>query len=149
MAQAITKDPTWYRPVCDQLFERIKFWYTHYERGAESASRSFVTLNGRIVDRTTMYAHVLQFKPLEIDHLVRLLKALSPHPELASDFERVRAGMLRGRLRPGGTYDITLNFYKEDVADILTVLLRARSGQLKTLEEITAEKATEGKGLFE
>ena len=58
--------------MCDTLMAKIATWLQMYERGDESASRPFVTLNGRIVDRVTMYAHRIRFKTQEIDHLVRL-----------------------------------------------------------------------------
>lgn len=142
-------DPTWYTPVCDQLMQKIHHWYTVYDRGTESASRKWITMNARIVDRVTMYAHVLKFKTREIDHLVRLMEALSPHPELTADFKQVRARMQKGRLYPGNEYEVTLNFYKQDVVDILNVLIRAKTGQLKTVEQLAKEQAAAGKGMFE
>ena len=54
---AETKDPTWYRPVCDILLAKMQRWFDMYERGDEAASRKFVTMNGRIVNKVTMYAH--------------------------------------------------------------------------------------------
>ena len=88
--------------MCDTLIAKISTWLQMYERGDESASRPFVTLNGRIVDRVTMYAHRIRFKTQEIDHLVRLLHALAEHQELTSDFTRVRQGMTKLKLVPGG-----------------------------------------------
>jgi hypothetical protein len=145
----MAQDPTWYVPVCDRLLQKIQHWYQVYDRGVESASRKWITMNARIVDRVTMYAHNLKFKTQEIDHLVRLLDALSPHPELTADFKLVRAAMQRGRLYPGGEYEVTLNFYKQDVVDILNVLIRAKTGQLKTVEQLAKEQAASGKGMFE
>ena len=88
--------------MCDTLMAKIATWLQMYERGDESASRPFVTLNGRIVDRVTMYAHRIRFKTQEIDHLVRLLHALAEHQELTADFMRVRQGMTKLKLVPGG-----------------------------------------------
>src|ERR1035437_2046941 len=102
--------------MCDTLMAKIATWLQMYERGDESASRPFVTLNGRIVDRVTMYAYRIRFKTQEIDHLVRLLHALAEHQELTSDFTRVRQGMTKLKLVPGGEYEVTLNFFKQDVA---------------------------------
>jgi hypothetical protein len=146
---AETKDPTWYRPVCDILLAKMQRWFDMYERGDEAASRKFVTMNGRIVDKVTMYAHRMQFKPLEIDHLIRLLHALAEHQELTIDFTKVRHGMKYGRLYPGGFYEVTLNFYKQDIAEILDVLQRAKSGKLKTVSDVAKEQAESGKGAFE
>ena len=146
---AETKDATWFVPVCDAVMAKVQHWLNAYERGEESADRKFVTMNGRIVDRVTMYAHKLLLKPLEVDHLVRLLNALAEHQELTADFRKVRAGMMRGRLHPGGFYEVTLNFYKQDVAEILDVLKRAKSGKLKTLDQLVKERTDEGKGVFE
>jgi hypothetical protein len=145
---AETKDPTWYRPVCDILLAKMQRWFDMYERGDEAASRKFVTMNGRIVDKVTMYAHRMQFKPLEIDHLVRLLHALAEHQELAADFRKVRDGWHRGHLLPGGERVLTLNFYKQDIAEILDVLIRAKT-QRKTVAETAKEQAESGKGAFE
>jgi hypothetical protein len=143
------KDPTWYTPVCDVLLAKISRWLELYERGDESASRPFVTLNGRVVDRVTMYAHRIRFKTQEIDHLVRLLHALAEHQELTSDFTRVRQGMTKLKLVPGGEYEVPLNFYKQDVMEILDVLVRAKTGRLKTVEQTAKEQADAGKGMFE
>lgn len=142
-------DPTWYTPVCDRVLAKMQMWFQLYERGEESASRKWVTMNARVVDRVTMYAHRLKFKPLEIDHLIRLLDALCEHKELAEDFRKVRNGMQRGRLHPGGEYEVVLNFYKADVAEILDVLMRAKSGNLKTLDQVVKEQTESGKGMFE
>ena len=130
--------------MCDTLMAKIATWLQMYERGDESASRPFVTLNGRIVDRVTMYAHRIRFKTQEIDHLVRLLHALAEHQELTADFTRVRQGMTKLKLVPGGEYEVTLNFFKQDVAEILDVLTRARSGKLQTIEQIAVEQKQSG-----
>jgi hypothetical protein len=135
--------------MCDTLMAKISTWLQMYERGDESASRPFVTLNGRIVDRVTMYAHRIRFKTQEIDHLVRLLHALAEHQELTADFTKVRQGMTKLKLVPGGEYEIPLNFYKQDVVEILDVLIRAKTGRLKTVEQSAAEQAESGKGMFE
>ena len=135
--------------MCYTLMAKIATWLQMYERGDESASRPFVTLNGRIVDRVTMYAHRIRFKTQEIDHLVRLLHALAEHQELTADFARVRKGMTNGRLVPGGEYEVTLNFGKQDVQELLDVLIRAKTGRLKTIEQIATEQTDAGKGMFE
>ena len=135
--------------MCDTLIAKISTWLQMYERGDESASRPFVTLNGRIVDRVTMYAHRIRFKTQEIDHLIRLLHALAEHQELTADFTRVRQGMTKLKLVPGGEYEVTLNFFKQDVAEILDVLTRAKTGRLKTVEQTAKEQADAGKGMFE
>lgn len=143
------KDPTWYRPVCDVVEAKIKHWFDFYERGEESGSRPWITMNGRIVDRITRYAHKLAFKPFEVDHLVRLLDALAEHPELADDFRTVRKCLANGQPIRNGEYIVTLNFAKADVLEILNVLIRARTGKLKTIEQITTEQTAAGKGIFE
>lgn len=142
-------DPTWYLPVCDIVLAKVQRWLTHYERGDESASRKYVTMNARLIDMPTKYAHRMKFKPIEIDHLIRLMDALCEHKELVEDFRKVRAGMQRGRLHPGGYYEVVLNFYKQDVAEILEALIRAKTGKLKTLEQVTKENTESGKGMFE
>lgn len=142
-------DPTWYVPVCDRVLAKVQLWFDIYDRGDESASRKWITMNARIVDRTTMYAHRIKWKATELDHLIRLLDALAEHQELTSDFKRVREGLHHGRLLPNGEREVVLNFYKADVAEVLDVLRRAKSGKLLTLDQ-TAQKQTEaGKGMFE
>ena len=62
---------------------------------------------------------------------------------------RSRQGMTKLKLVPGGEYEVTLNFFKQDVAEILDVLTRARSGKLQTIEQIAVEQKQSGKGMFE
>lgn len=142
-------DPTWYTPVCDHVLTKVTRWFQMYERGEEAASRKYVTINGRVVDRVTRYAHRLRFKRVEIDHLVRILDALLETPELVEDFKKVQANLTRGRLIPGGEYEVVLNFYKEDIAEIINALRRAKTGKLKTIEQVANEQADAGKGMFE
>jgi precorrin isomerase len=137
-------DIKWYRPVCDTLLAKIQLWLNQYDRGKESATRQWISQNARIVDVVTMRAHTLRFKPLEIDHLIRLLDALAEHKELAADFQAVRDGMHRGRLFPGGDREVILNFYKE----MLDVLIKAKTGK-KTIAEVAKEQSDAGKGMFE
>jgi precorrin isomerase len=142
-------DATWYRPVCDVVLAKIERWHKMYERGDESADRDYVTMNARVVKVVTMYAHRLRFKKNELDHLVRIMDALCEHKQLVADFMKVRDGLIRGRLVPGGEHEVVLNFYKQDIEEILDALRRAKTGKLKTMEQVAKEQADAGKGMFE
>jgi hypothetical protein len=142
-------DAAWFTPICDNLLKKIWVWYANYFLGKESASRKWMAMNGLIVDRTTKFAHQVRFKPAEIAHLVRILDALAPTRGLVEDFRKVEQGLRRGRLCPGGEYEVTLNFYRADVLEVLQSLIRAKTGRLKTIEDFAKEQGKEGKDIFE
>jgi len=138
-------DPTWYSPICDSVIQKIYSWYVHYNRGDPSADRPWVNIEGRVVDRITKYAHRIRFKPAELDHLIRILDALATTPELVDYFRFVRNGIRRGKLLPGGEYEIVLNAYKKDVEETLTALIKAKTGRTTDIADTVKKQVEAGK----
>lgn len=138
-------DATWFKPICDDVLKKIWNWYCTYETGDPSASRPFVNMEGRTVDRTTRWANRIRFKPKELDHLIRLVDALAKTRELLLFYTKIREGLRRGRLLPGGEYEVVVDAYKQDVEETLSVLVRAKTGKLKTIEDLAKEGMEQGK----
>lgn len=145
----MAKDVMWYSPVCDDVLRKVIAWYVHYRRGDPAATRAWVSLDGRVVDKVTRWANRIRFKPNELDHLIRILDALAPTPALVDFFRTVKAGLKRGKLLPGGEYEIILNTYVQDVEETLQALLRAKTGKLQTIEDLVKEQTAQGKSPFE
>jgi hypothetical protein len=145
----MAKDVMWYSPVCDDVLRKIVNWYIHYRRGDPAATRPWVNMDGKVVDRITQWANRIRFKPKELDHLIRILDALAPTPELVVFFRKVRAGLKHGKLLPGGEYEVILNAYIQDVEETLQSLLRAKTGKLKSIQDIVKEQTDKGKSPFE
>ena len=145
----MAKDVMWYSPVCDDILRKVIAWYVHYRRGDPAATRAWVSLDGRVVDKVTRWANRIRFKPNELDHLIRILDALAPTPALVDFFRKVRAGLKCGKLLPGGEYEVILNAYIQDVEETLQALLRAKTGQLKSIEDLVKEQTDQGKSPFE
>ncbi len=145
----MAKDAMWYSPVCDDVLRKVIAWYVHYRRGDPAATRAWVSMDGRVVDRVTRWANRIRFKPNELDHLIRILDALAPTPELVDFFRKVRAGLKSGKLLPGGEYEVILNAYIQDVEETLQALLRAKTGKLKSIQDLVKEQIDQGKSPFE
>jgi len=142
-------DATWYSPVCDDVLRKIYVWYACYSRGDPSATRQWMNLDGRIIDRTTSYANPVRFKPFELDHLIRILDALAPTRELVEYFRRVRKGIrLRGKLLPGGEYEVVLNAYRQDVEETLTALIKAKTGETTNISDTVKERTDKGVSIW-
>jgi hypothetical protein len=147
--QASRPDVTWYTPVCDNVLRKIANWYFTYRRGDPAASRPWVNMDGRVVDRVTKYANRIRFKPNELDHLIRILDALAKTRELVDFYRKVRGGLKRGKLLPGGEYEVILDAYIQDVEETLEALVRAKTGRLQSIEDIAKEQMSKGKMPFE
>lgn len=141
-------DASWYQPICDDVLRKVYRWLCYYHRGDVSASRKWMGMDGRIVDRITKHANVVRFTPTELDHLVRILDALATTRELVDYFRTVRKGIRRGKLMPGGEYEVVLNAYKQDVEETLTVLIRAKTGRTTNLADVAKEQIAAGKPPF-
>ncbi len=141
-------DTTWYTPVCDDLLRKVANWYLTYRRGDPAASRPWINMSGRTVDRVTKYANRIRFKPNELDHLIRILDALAKTRELVDFYRKVKAGLRRGKLLPGGEYEVILDAYPQDVEETLEALVRAKTGKLKSIDDIAKEQMEQGKMPF-
>jgi hypothetical protein len=152
---ARNKDLTWYTPVCDTVLKKIYRWGTNYHQGDPSADRPFMNMNGRITDRITRHANVLRFTQNEIDHLVRLLDAVASDDPLSTErllvnhVEGIQAGLKKGKLLPGGEYEIVLDDYLQDVMELFNMLVRAKNGVSKTVGDLAQENIKQGKSPFE
>jgi hypothetical protein len=143
-------DPTWYTPVCDDVLRKIFMWHSRYNSGDPSATRPFVELNGRVVDKVTRVANRIRFKPNELDHLIRILDALTPTRELVDFYRKIRQNIKsRGHLVAGGEYEVIIDAYLQDAEETLKTLVRAKTGKLKTIDELVKERTEQGKMPFE
>lgn len=142
-------DVAWYTPVCDDVLRKIANWYITYRRGDPAASRPWVNLDGRVVDKVTKYANRIRFKPNELDHLIRIMDALAKTRELVTFYRKVRASLKRGKFLPGGEYEVILDAYPQDVEETLQALIRAKTRKLRTIEDIAKEQMAKGKTPFE
>ena len=138
-------DATWYKPVCDDALRKIFIWYSQYHRGDPSASRPWVNMDGRVIDKVTRYANKVRFKPAELDHIVRILDAITPTRELVDYFRVVQKGLRKGKLLPGGEYEVVLNAYRQDAEETLRSLLRAKTGRITEIADVVKEQVEQGK----
>jgi hypothetical protein len=127
------------------VIRKVFLWHANYKRGDPSASRGWINIEGRVVDKVTKYANRVRFKPAELDHLIRILDALAPTRELVEYFRAVRKGIRRGKLLPGGEYEIVLNAYKQDVEETLNALVKAKTGRTNNIADIVKEQVEQGK----
>jgi hypothetical protein len=139
----------WFRPVCDELYHTVARWYTTYETGEVESHRKWLNLDGVIVDRPTRYAHRIAFKPIEVQHLATIMTALAPASDVTKEVLKLQTGLRRGRLLPGGKYVVTIAWWKQDLREILEVLLQAQRGATTTLEQTLEKQKQAGKDLFE
>lgn len=142
-------DSLWFTPVCDDLLKTVAHWHARYDQGEIESDRKWLNLDGVVIDRPTRYAHRLAFRPVEIQHLLRIMTALAPTSEVTKEITKLHGGLKRGRLLPGGKYLVTVAYWKEDVAEILEALIRAKTGQLETFDQLIKKQKQDGKELFE
>jgi hypothetical protein len=146
----MTKDATWAVPVCDDLLRKVIAWYINYEKGDPSADRPYISKNGRVVNKVTRWANRFRFKPNELNHLIRILDALTPTRELVDYFKLVQKGLRNSVLIPGGEYEVVLECHPEDVKETLQTLLYAKTGKPQSLDEVIKQTPVEeGKSPFE
>ena len=68
----------WVRGVCDSMLVKVLEWQRRRDYGAVAATRSFLGQDGKVEHIPTQRAVKLDWRPAELDHLVRILKALRP-----------------------------------------------------------------------
>jgi hypothetical protein len=154
MAEAL-----WFRPVCDDLLQKIANWFINYERGEIFSTRAYLDKYGGLTEKTIKQAYRIAIKPLEMEHLVKILQALAPKSPLTGDLAGILASMRRRfkdiplKNRPmllvSGEWVIKLAYYRADVQDIVTTLLEAKTGKIQNLAAVLEEQKKAGKEMFE
>ena len=149
----------WFVPVCDDLLLTIAKWYANYENGGVYADRKWCNLDGVLVDRPTCFIHKVVLKPIEVQHLARIMEALAPKKSITADVRKLHEEMqvrfrrmpanLRPRQSTDGKWIIDIAYYKEDLYDIYETLVRAKTGQTETMEDTIKKQKEAGKDLFE
>jgi hypothetical protein len=139
----------WFTPVCEDLLRTLAVVHADYERGEVESTRPWLNLDGVIVDRPTRYAHRVAFKPVELQHLLTIMQMLAPASDVTKEVVKLHAGLRRGRLLPGGKYLVTIAYWKQDLREILEILLRARNGETEPIDQALAKQKQSGKDLFE
>lgn len=149
----------WFTPVCDDLLKKMARWLAGYEMGEVYSTRDWIAMDGNKVDRPTRYLHRVAFKPVEWQHLTRIMETLAPKNELVKDLKAVEASMQRRftdmpvakrpRLLTNGEWLIPLAYWKQDLEEAVAALLRAKTGQTETMETIAEQQKKDGKELFE
>ena len=109
-----------------------------------------MSLNGRVVDKPTRYANRLRFKVNELNHMIRILEAMDVNPELIKFYQKIRSEITkRGRLIPGGEYEVVLDAYHADVEETLKALIKAKTGITVSISDIVKQQQEQGKAPFE
>ena len=120
----------WVYGVCDTLLVKILRWQRDWPQGREAATRLFMHKDGRQENLVTKRRVYVTLHMKEMEHLVRILKALRPDWTFVNDLEAYAAtGFRRARMAAGGERVATMVSYEPDVKEILAALLRARSGE--------------------
>ncbi len=144
----------WFTPVCDIVLRKIAIWWAQYTRGDPSADRPFMSMDGKVIDKITRFANRLKFTDNELGHLVRVLDSVAPADPLNSErmlveyFRKIKDGAKRGQLLPGGEREVVLDAYKQDVEEVLRMLVRAKTGELKTMDDFVKEQTETGESPF-
>lgn len=158
----------WFAGVCDDLYRKIAVWDFAYWNGGEVyATRLWLNpLSGQTEPKPVKMAHDVPFRELELDHLVRLLKALRPNTPMLEEWEKIRKVWKYGKAvqgyyfhksywcripLPSGIHRVvTVVFYPEHVKELVAILEEAKTGQKSASLEAAVEKAKQaGKDLFE
>jgi hypothetical protein len=154
MAEAL-----WYRPVCDDLLQKIARWFRDYESGEVFSTRQYLDKIGGLMDLPQKRVFRLAIKPLELEHLVLILKALAPKSPLTSDLVGLCEGMKRRfkniplKNRPfmvaSGEWVVKLAYYRADVQELIGYLIEAKTGKTQNMAAVLEQQKKEGKDLFE
>ena len=140
----------WYAGVCDQALNRITSWYRYYNQGEIFGTRPRLSANAAEIETvTTVRRHYLQWHTEELDHLIRMVEALRPKWRVTLMLQKTREMLKIGRLCPGGARLVAMDFYKQDVADLLSLLQEVRSGKKESLSGLLEEQRQKGKDIWE
>ena len=150
--------PLWYKGICDRIFSELLKWYANYYQGPvvrEEVSQIDWTAEGGARRIPTVRRVYISLKEIEIDHMIRIMKALRPDDKkcarLIAMLEKTRPILKTSRLMPDGFRWTPMDFRRSDVRDLILVMAEAKHGKrLKTLEDRLVEQSKEaGKGLWE
>lgn len=138
----------WFSPICDNVLTKIVLWLSKYEQGEVAATRDWVNLDGVVVKRPTMYGHAIAWKPIELQHLVRIVEALEPKADILPELKKLQANIKKGQLIPGGQYLVRIAYHRQDIEKIFEILMKAKTGR-QTIAETATQQKEQGKDLFE
>lgn len=158
----------WFGGICDELLVKIGVWNSFYWAGEIHSTRKYMSprIGEGVIDKPTRCAHKIPFRLTELEHLVRIATEAKPNSEIVRELEGIKGLWKKGQAVQGNRYNqglwkkivlpaglhriITIAFYPEHAKEILEMLLEAKNGsQTVTFEKAVAEKATEGKSIFE
>jgi hypothetical protein len=142
-------NPLWFTGVCDALLYKVQLWYLRYEQGVACKDADFLTSEGQVVKKPTMYACKVALTWNELEHLERILLAVCPRDPLTAEVCGIRKIWKQGRLLPGNQRIMTLAFYASHVQQILQTLQQAKQGQVESIDAYIAAQKQAGKGPFE
>lgn len=136
----------WFSPICDDILKRFLIWIATYQVGEIHSTREWVSpQDGSVQDKPTKYAHRVPWKEMELRYLTRILRDSNPQSHLTADFEEVLKLWKFGQLTTGGYRIMTLAFYKEDLEDVVKMLLKAKGIASDSIQDA----AVPGKELFQ
>lgn len=142
----------WYSGICDVLLTRVQFWYKNYEFGEVCKDQDYLSLEGEVQKKPTMYAYKMPWSKIELSHLVRIMQESNPNSDLTKEVAKLPEIWKRGQRVPvPGEYRMmTLAFYKEHVKEILDTLLQTKSNTTSSpIDEVIKQRKEAGKDLFE
>lgn len=140
----------WYEPFCTTLLQKMIDWHNDYESGKVFATRDFMTKSGQIIPQPTKYLNKVSFRVIEFKYLSLIMSEILPNSLLTKDINNIYDNMVNrfsnipvSKNKPVFTvrneWVLSLAFYKEDIADIIRVLLTARDGVIVSQENKTEE----------
>jgi hypothetical protein len=140
----------WFKPVCDQILDKIANWYINYFMGGRPpaknvyASKPYMSeKTGRVEERVTMVLHKIKFTELELRHLNRLLNLIIPNKPITTLINKVYKGLKKGILIPPNYYLVDLVAYQSEVKEIYDALIKAKSGQLEDISTVISKQDKE------
>jgi hypothetical protein len=150
-AQRTEAKSIWFAGICDRLLVKIQYWYNSYELGEVAATREYCDeITGKIYPKPTVYAVRLPWKLTELDHLSRIVMILRPNTPLSEEIAGLRNIWAKGIMAPSGERILTLIFRKEQVKELLDLLMQAKtSKEVKKVDDVIKEQQEQGKDLFE
>jgi hypothetical protein len=145
--------PIWYAGVCDSLLLKISTWHSRYDSGKVYATRDFLEFNGKITKKVVKRSFTIGFIKQEMDNLVSIVDYYAEGTPLCTEIKEVARSWAeaKGGIGAKGIKDITLNFYKEHVKDVVDILEKAKmeSKLGASVNELIEKAKKEGKDLFE
>ena len=139
--------PLWYTGVCDSMAAKVLSWYRNWHLAPVYATREKMQTDGTIVQVPTMRAVPVAWTRAELEHLVRILKALRPDWAITSDLAGLLQNFDTAKLLPNKQRLISMRSYIEDPKEILDVLVEAKKGK-PSFEQEAAEALKRGESIL-